>query len=104
MGELCAGARNAGCIPGREGASSRELFAACRLSRGPGGLEVLLPKPEHLAAMKALAMKNDPGRTFQEMADIRFLIHLPEVDRRAVRAYFERQGMRERFDEIERTD
>lgn len=86
------------------GETSRKLFATCRLSAGPGGLEVLLPKPEHLAAMKVLAMKNDPGRAFQDMADIRFLIHLPDVDRREVRAYFDRHGLKERFDEIERTD
>lgn len=82
--------------------TSRELFAACRLAQGPGGREVLLPEPEHLAAMKVLAMKNDPGRTFQEMADIRFLLQLPAVDRRRIKAYFDRHGLKERFDEIER--
>ena len=34
---------------------------------------------EHLVAMKVTAMKNDPGRTFQEMTDIRFLLTLPEL-------------------------
>lgn len=86
------------------GETSGEIFAACRIGRGPGDREILLPKPEHLAAMKALAMKNDPGRSLQEMADVRFLLHLPGVDRREIRAYFDRQGLRERFDEIERFD
>jgi hypothetical protein len=85
------------------GETSREIFGACRTSLGPGGVTVLLPKPEHLAAMKTLAMKNDPGRTFQEMADIRFLLHLPGVDRQEIRAYFERYGMGERFDELEKS-
>lgn len=85
------------------GETSRDLFAACRMGPGPGGLVVPLPKPEHLAAMKAMAMKNDPGRTLQDMADVRFLLQLPGVDRRQVKAYFERQGLKERFDEIERT-
>jgi uroporphyrin-3 C-methyltransferase len=31
--------------------------------------------------MKVLAMKNDPERTFQEMADLQFLLRLPEIDR-----------------------
>jgi hypothetical protein len=84
------------------GETSREIFAACRTAPGPGGREVLLPKPEHLAAMKTLAMKNDPGRTFQEMADIRFLLQLPGVDRREVKAYFDRHGLKERFDELEK--
>ena len=47
-------------------------------------------------------MKNDPGRTFQEMADIRFLLQLPMVDRREVKGYFERHGLRERFDDLEK--
>lgn len=83
------------------GETSREIFGSCRSSMGPGGRNVLLPKPEHLAAMKALAMKNDPSRTFQEMADIRFLLGLPGVDRAEIRAYFERHGMKERFDELD---
>lgn len=46
-------------------------------------------------------MKNDPSRTFQEMADIRFLLGLPGVDRTEIRTYFERHGMKERFDELD---
>ena len=53
--------------------------------------------------MKVLAMKNDPGRTFQEMADIQLLLQVPEVDRGAVRAFFAKHGMEDRFDELERT-
>ena len=30
--------------------------------------------------MNVLAIKNDPGRSFQELADIRFLIQLEGVD------------------------
>jgi hypothetical protein len=85
------------------GATSEQLFGACRIIRAPGGLELPLPKPEHLAALKVVAMKNDPGRIFQEMADIRFLLQLPQVDRSEVRAYFERHGMSERYDDIEKT-
>jgi hypothetical protein len=48
-------------------------------------------------------MKNDPGRTFQEMADIRFLLQLPQVDRQEVRSYFERHGLGERYDDLEKT-
>jgi hypothetical protein len=81
-------------------ATGDELFAACRQGGAPGGLEVPLPKPEHLAALKVLAMKNDPGRTFQEMADIRYLLQLPRVDRREVESYFRRHGLQERFDDL----
>ena len=70
---------------------------------GPGGRTMPLPKPEHLAALKVLAMKNDPSRTFQEMADIRFLVQLPGVDRHEIRGYFSRHGMKDKFDELEKT-
>ena len=50
-----------------------------------------------------LIAKNDPGRTFQEMADIRFLLQLPRVDRQEVRGYFARHGLEERFDDLEKS-
>jgi hypothetical protein len=85
------------------GSTSEQLFAACRMASAPGGLEVPLPKPEHLAALKVVAMKNDAGRTFQDLADIRFLLQLPQVDRSEVRRYFERHGLKERFDDLEKS-
>ena len=85
------------------GSTGEQMFAACRVARAPGGIEVPLPKPEHLAALKVVAMKNDAGRIFQEMADIRFLLQLPQTDRREVRGYFDRHGLRERFDDLEKS-
>ena len=79
-----------------------KIFADARLA-SLGGMSVLVPKPEHLAAMKIHAMKNDPSRAFQEMADIQFLMRLPGVDRDQIRGYFEKSGQVERFDELERS-
>jgi hypothetical protein len=83
-----------------KGETADEIFSECRRARGPRDLPVLLPKPEHLAALKVVAMKNDPSRSFQDMADIRFLLTLPGVDEREVRGYFEDQGMGDRFEEL----
>lgn len=66
------------------------------------GKTIRVPRPEHLAAMKVLAMKNDPARTFQEMADLQYILGLPGVDAEEIRAYFERYGLLERYDEIRR--
>jgi hypothetical protein len=68
-----------------------------------GGHDLEVPRAEHLAAMKVHAMKNDPGRTLQEMADIRFLLQLDGVDEGEIREYFEEAGLREKFDEIKRS-
>lgn len=85
------------------GETSEELFAGCRVLRGPGGKDIPVPRPEHISAMKVVAMKNDPSRIFQEMADVRFLLTLPGVDRREIEGYFERHGLKEHLDELERT-
>jgi len=85
------------------GETSRRIFA------GKGGVlrfgerELPVPRPEHLIAMKVHAMKNDPGRSLQEMADIRFLLQRPGVDENEVREYFEKAGLGDRYDEIRRT-
>jgi hypothetical protein len=68
-----------------------------------GGVTVSVPKPEHLAAMKVHAMKNDPNRTFREMADIQVFATLPGVDRQEIRRYFDAAGLMERFHELERS-
>jgi hypothetical protein len=81
-------------------ATSDLLFRNAREFSGLVG-RVLVPKPEHLAAMKVLAMKNDPSRTLQDLADVRFLLGVPGVDRDEIRGYFLRHGLEKRFDEIE---
>lgn len=70
---------------------------------GPRGLTVPLAKPEHLIAMKVSAVKDDPGRAFQDLADIRNLARLPGVDHEAIRHHFERHGLLDRFRELERS-
>ena len=67
-----------------------------------GEHRVQVPRPEHLAAMKVHAMKNDPSRSFREMADIQFLLGLPGIDEAEVRSYFEQSGLLERYLEIKR--
>jgi hypothetical protein len=84
------------------GETSRLLFESAKKRLLHGGISIPVPKPEHLAAMKIQAMKNDPGRTFQEMADLQFLMGLPDVDLLEVRSYFEKQGLLENYNEIKR--
>ena len=61
-----------------------------------------VPKPEHIAAMKIFAMKNDASREYQEMADLQFLLSLPDVDRDKIKGYFEHYGLLEKYEEIEK--
>lgn len=84
------------------GETSRELFARAQSREGPRGLEVPVPRAEHLAALKVVAMKNDPARTLAELADIRFLLGRPGVDREEIRGYFEKHGLLEHYHELEK--
>jgi hypothetical protein len=84
------------------GDTSRQLLGSAQKILVLGDLSVPVPRAEHLAAMKVQAMKNDPERTFQEMADILFLMQLPGIDKMEIRGYFERQGLMERYDEIQK--
>jgi hypothetical protein len=86
-----------------DGETANRLFGGAKVSFRLGGHELSVPRAEHLAAMKVHAMKNDPGRTLQEMADIRFLLRLEGVDEEEVRGYFGEAGLDERFDEIKRS-
>jgi len=56
--------------------------------------------PEHLAALKIFAMKNNPDRSLRDMADIEYLLGLSGTDVEMVKGYFERYGQLERFYEI----
>ncbi len=65
-----------------------------RVSFSPG------VRPEHLIALKIFAMKNDPERSFREMADIQQLLSLAEIDVDEVKGYFEKYGQLEKFYEL----
>jgi hypothetical protein len=84
------------------GDTATRLFDGCRPLLRLGERAMPVPRPEHLAAMKIHAMKNDPSRTLQELADIRYLLAVPGVDEDEVRAYFERAGLHDRFDALKR--
>lgn len=85
------------------GETSRRLFAGCRNLIEFGGRTYPVPRPEHLAAMKVHAMKNDPSRNFREMADIQQILELPGIDETEVKGYFERAGLEEKFNELKRS-
>jgi hypothetical protein len=80
--------------------TSRKLFAGCRPLLDLGRRRALVPRPEHIVAMKVQAMKNDPTRALQDMADVLELLRLPELDRDEVRGYFARAGLLEEYDGI----
>ncbi|MDL1961858.1 MAG: nucleotidyltransferase family protein [Deltaproteobacteria bacterium] len=65
-----------------------------------GNLTLPVVKPEHIVALKVFAMKNDPERALREMADIKELLNLPEINLQKVQKYFEKYGQMERYYDI----
>jgi len=84
------------------GETSERLFRDARTMPGTAGRSVLVPRPEHIAAMKVQAMKNDPQRTLRDLDDVRFLLGLPGVSEPEIRGYFERAGLLSRYEEMKR--
>jgi len=84
------------------GDTGRLLFSGGGTVLHLGGRTVPVPRAEHLVAMKVHAMKSDPSRTLQEMADIQYLMRQPGVDDAEIRAYFERAGLEDRYRDIKR--
>ena len=63
-------------------------------------LTVPVVRPEHIVALKVFAMKNDPDRALREMADIKELLRLPEINLQEVQKYFKKYGQMERYYDI----
>ncbi len=82
------------------GKTAETLFSETKKTLELCGCKVPVPRPEHIIALKVLAMKNNPSRTFQEMADIQFLMDLPGIDDSMVKESFKKWGMLERYNEI----
>lgn len=82
--------------------TAQRLFAGVRVVPGPSGRAMRVPRAEHLIAMKVQAMKNAPERTWQEMADIAYLLTLAGTDRGEAREYFVKADLQERWDELAR--
>lgn len=80
--------------------TAERLFASLRPLPGPGGRVIAVPKPEHLAAMKAQAIKEAPERALQDLVDVAYLLQVPGVDRDEVKDYFTRAGLEERWREL----
>jgi hypothetical protein len=76
------------------------LFPRCSRRLRLGGRDAPVPRAEHLAAMKVRAMRNDPSRLVQDLADVQHLLQLPDTDRAEVRGYFEKAGLLEWYDRL----
>jgi hypothetical protein len=80
--------------------TAERLFPVCSRRLRLGERDAPVPRAEHLAAMKVQAMRNDPSRLLQDLADVQYLLRLPGTDRAEVRGYFETAGLVEWHDKL----
>lgn len=80
--------------------TASQLFPACVGRLRLGQREVPVPRAEHLAAMKVQAMRNDPSRLLQDLADVQYLLRRAGTDRAEVRGYFEKAGLLEWYEKL----
>jgi hypothetical protein len=83
--------------------TANAIFAGCAPLLSLGQRQALVPRAEHLIAMKVQAMKNDPRREVQDLADVQALLRIPALDRAEIRGYFEKAGLADRYHALERT-
>ncbi len=79
------------------------LFEESRTKMRLGSVDFSVPKAEHLVAMKVHAIKSDPRRTIQDLADIQFLLRIPGVDLGEVARHFETAGLTEEYERLRET-
>lgn len=82
--------------------TAAKLFAGVVVAPGPADRPVPVPRKEHLIAMKVQAMKNDPTRTLQDMADVSYLLKLAGTNRDEAKDYFVKAGLLENWEELAR--
>lgn len=83
-----------------KGETASTIFSEAKSLYVLKDVELPVVSPIHLVALKIFAIKNDPTRRLREMADIEYLMNLPEVKAEAVKEYFEKHGLLKDFNEI----
>lgn len=82
------------------GETARKIFGAAVERLGSDGLPLLVPRPEHLVAMKVRAIQSRATRVLRDGPDIAHLLGLPGIDQNQARGYFERAGLGELYERL----
>jgi hypothetical protein len=81
------------------GTTAQAVFAGCAARAIAPGVEVPVPRPEHLVAMKVQAFAKDRTR-YSDLADLQFLLSLPGLDQEQARSYFESAGLSDHYEQL----
>jgi hypothetical protein len=62
--------------------------------------ELPVVSPEHLIALKLFAIRNDPDRKYRELADIKEIVRITNVDKAQIQEYFRKYSLEAYYHEI----
>jgi predicted nucleotidyltransferase len=82
------------------GETAQLVFASTVRKLVLEGIELPVVSPEHLVALKSFSIKNDPGRKFKELADIKEIVRTTGIDKDVLKRYLTEYGLGEYYDEI----
>lgn len=82
------------------GATAEQVFGGTEIKEGPGGVSLPVPRPEHLAAMKIFAIKNNPMRVLRDLDDVQCILNVPGVNRDEILSYFKKQGLEDLIERL----
>lgn len=83
-----------------EGETADIIFGATQKRSFFENHELPVVSPEHLVALKLFAVHNDPDRKHKELADIKEILRITEVDKGRIREYFRKYGLEDYYGEI----
>jgi hypothetical protein len=83
------------------GTTADAVFSGCTDKTIVTGVEVPVPRPEHLVAVKVQAFATDRTR-YSDLTDLQSLLSLPELDQAQARRYFEGAGLADHYEQLRR--
>ena len=83
-----------------EGETANIVFKSTKKRLIFENLELAVVSPEHLIALKLFAIQNEPDRKYKELADIKEIFQLTNLDLDAMQVLFKKYGLLEYYDEI----
>jgi len=80
--------------------TAKIIFSATLRKLILGNIELPVVSPEHLIALKLFSIQNDPERKYKELADIKEIIRLTDIENEVIRNYFKKYGLEQYYNEI----
>ncbi len=83
-----------------DGATADIIFGSTQKKTFFENTDLPVVGPEHLIALKLFAIQNDPDRKYKELADIKEILRITQVNKDHIQRYFRKYGLEDYYREI----